>query len=539
VCFSLLFCAFSCFKNPSSKNSTIKSSKKQFKKGFKQAKKLGRSADALLNATKKYEKVENTVDVLKSSAFSNLTQTQKEELNKKFKTVQKNVKNALKNHVKKIKLKIKSIRAKAKKIKKQLLKGKKIAKRAKALRKAIKKPKKSKKKSTTTSFISTKITKSGIQTTYNLAAKPAKKPAAKPASKPAAKPASKPAAKPASKSPSTSSRSSATSKINSVNKGIGAGKLANTCVKAFYETVPASICWKKGGDVGYIPTGCPSGYFRHLALCFENCRPGYRFDGGALCKKGCDSGWDTHPLTCYRWFFQVRGRDTYFPRSITNFEAPCSDGYYRSGALCYRDCGKVGMVNCGIGMCAASNESCGLGIGEMAIDVIASIGKGVAFVASFGTSSVATQGVSSAKNAIKNNLQKVTKAVKNAVSSMKILSKNPQAKKRFLDKAKDKVRKTLKEIASDKAKEKSIESICTDIHENLINKISEKNENSSVDWDKMDVLGIGDIAKNCGDTSEKDAPLSCSQSILKTMDNFDPTGLTGLAAAFMHPHCDI
>jgi len=197
------------------------------------------------------------------------------------------------------------------------------------------------------------------------------------------------------------------------------------------------------------------------------------------------------------------------------------------------------MVNCGIGMCAASNESCGLGIGEMAIDVIASIGKGVAFVASFGTSSVATQGVSSAKNAIKNNLQKVTKAVKNAVSSMKILSKNPQAKKRFLDKAKDKVRKTLKEIASDKAKEKSIESICTDIHENLINKISEKNENSSVDWDKMDVLGIGDIAKNCGDTSEKDAPLSCSQSILKTMDNFDPTGLTGLAAAFMHPHCDI
>jgi len=390
--------------------------------------------------------------------------------------------------------------------------------------------------------------KPAAQSPSKPAAQSPSKPAAKSPSKPAAKSPSKPAGKspkkPSGRSPKkpsgrSPSKPSGNSRITNANKKIGAGKLAHTCVKAFFDSVPPSICWKKGGDVGQPPRACPMGYFRHHELCFQNCKPGYSFDGGALCIQNCERGWDTHPLTCFKLIFQVRTRDSYFTHSITNFEAPCNEGQYKSAALCYRDCTQIGMVNCGIGMCAASDTSCGLGIAEMGIDNLVAIGKGIAFVASFGTSTVATTGVAAAKSAIMKNLQKVTKAVKNAVSSMKIMSKNPSAKKRFFDKLKQQVKKTVKELPMEKRKEKMVETICEEVHNDLFQKISEKDENNSPAWEKLDVLEFGDIVENCSDLDADQAGVKCTQSILKTLDNFDPTGLTGLAAAYMHPHCDI
>lgn len=44
------------------------------------------------------------------------------------------------------------------------------------------------------------------------------------------------------------------------------------CYKGFLEKIPPTFCYKKNPDFGKIPTDCPNGYFRSLAMCYENCR---------------------------------------------------------------------------------------------------------------------------------------------------------------------------------------------------------------------------------------------------------------------------
>jgi len=56
------------------------------------------------------------------------------------------------------------------------------------------------------------------------------------------------------------------------------------------ESLPPGFCWKKGGDAGIIPTECPSGYFRSVALCYENCPSGWYFFLG-VCYQGCGEGY--------------------------------------------------------------------------------------------------------------------------------------------------------------------------------------------------------------------------------------------------------
>lgn len=40
------------------------------------------------------------------------------------------------------------------------------------------------------------------------------------------------------------------------------------CYKGFLESIPPTFCYKKNGDAGKIPTDCPDGYFRSLAMCY-------------------------------------------------------------------------------------------------------------------------------------------------------------------------------------------------------------------------------------------------------------------------------
>ena len=52
--------------------------------------------------------------------------------------------------------------------------------------------------------------------------------------------------------------------------------------------------------------------------------------------------------------------------------------------------------------------------------------------------------------------------------------------------------------------------------------------------ESIDVFGIVDTAKSC---SQPNNPLECAKSAIGAMSTFDPTGLLGVAASFMHPVC--
>lgn len=175
--------------------------------------------------------------------------------------------------------------------------------------------------------------------------------------------------------------------------------LAKSCVSAIVSLIPPAFCWISD-NAGVIPTGCPNGYHRDGALCYEDCRDGERFVGG-VCWSTCGGGWTDTGALCskcgstknFPWFkCSTKAKSSHMPKSITNFDSriPCRDGYYKSLALCYKDCKILGMVECGIGGCAASKSSCASTILTMAVDSISSAVSITSLVLSVGTAAPAS-----------------------------------------------------------------------------------------------------------------------------------------------------
>jgi hypothetical protein len=240
-------------------------------------------------------------------------------------------------------------------------------------------------------------------------------------------------------------------KAESQAKGgaVDAGKLAGTCMKALMDSVPPSFCYKRGADAGVIPTGCPAGYFRSLALCYQYCGQNYRHVLG-ICWQDCPSGYADHGMSCFKNLFSWFFKHSYIPGSITNFSdrVPCPTGMYRSGALCYRNCENIGMFNCGIGACVSEPGVCGITIATMVIEVLQGLADAITTIVSLGTSSAA-------KSVLKGGIQKAGKAamkaalnsVKKAFTSKFVDILLEKAKKAVIEKAKDIIKSYVTELA--------------------------------------------------------------------------------------------
>jgi len=126
-------------------------------------------------------------------------------------------------------------------------------------------------------------------------------------------------------------------------------KVAAACLNAFLSALPPSFCYKQGGDAGYIPTNCSSGFFRSAALCYQNCNAGYTFVLG-VCWKNCDSGFTDTGSTCLQ-----NCNSGYTDTGLTCLQN-CSSGYRDMGLTClsscesgYTDTGLTCLQNCSDG----------------------------------------------------------------------------------------------------------------------------------------------------------------------------------------------
>jgi hypothetical protein len=321
------------------------------------------------------------------------------------------------------------------------------------------------------------------------------------------------------------------------DKKVDKKKLAADCMKGVMNTLPPAFCWKKGADVGKIPTGCPEGYFRSLALCYKQCKPGYKFVLG-VCWEICPQGYKNLPLRCWKKLFSWYFKHSYIPHILTNFsdKVPCGSGRYRVGALCYRDCANVGLENCGIGACSSSKESCASSIWEMVESVIQSLIDSVILIASFGTSA----SFSTAKNTLKQGIKKIgkegmKKAMKSALNSLK-----GKFKDITFDKAFKYIKQYSKETFASGLSENFVKTFCTQIWNDLGIKGEEKvNSDINLDTviDTVDVLNISGSVEACKDTS--DGGLNCAKNVLSSLSLFDPTGILSVASAFMQPKCEV
>lgn len=318
-----------------------------------------------------------------------------------------------------------------------------------------------------------------------------------------------------------------------------ANVMGGMCMKGLMVSMPPSFCWKRGGDVGVIPTGCPSGYFRNLALCLEYCAPGYAWDGALLCLSTCPSGYETHPLTCYKGIFDWFSRKSYFTNSITNFSPliPCPEGMYREGALCYRDCNIIGMVNCGIGACAVDTSACVSGVVNIIFNwvgaLIDSLNKVVIndMSALADLKSTVRQSVNSAGHS------KVYNAARAAIVSVKGNFKNI-----FINKSIRNTQDFMWGQTSEDLNDTKIYISCMILAQSAIYQTSNNVPNFDADRivSSVDFFGNRYDNQNCKkETTDLDGGASCVRGILNTADNFDPTSLLTIGSLFASDVCDI
>ena len=313
---------------------------------------------------------------------------------------------------------------------------------------------------------------------------------------------------------------------------------AQSCYAGFVKNIPPNFCYKKGGDAGVIPTDCPDGYFRNLALCYENCHDGYEFSGG-VCWEKCKDGYASHPASCYKslipadWYF----KKSYIPHSKTNFEATCPDGKYLSGALCYRDCGTIGLDNCGIGACASSSGLCASGIAMIAVNFALGLAQAIIFVLSFGTSSGDSSAFATARKSIGDMFAKLSKsdkltAAKQAEQAVEKMGESSMKQKMY-DYA-------VKDLAPQQISNQIVKAVCNEIADQIIGDLKNSNSQDTdftlnfQDWTLQNTVGI-----NCTDTSSDNGNIICAKSVLNLVQFADPTGLVAMATAFLNPVCDV
>ena len=294
------------------------------------------------------------------------------------------------------------------------------------------------------------------------------------------------------------------------------GDIVNACYKSVVETISPDFCWVKNGNFGLIPSGCPTGWTKTAAHCYRNCRRDFQYNAGR-----CYNGWKS-----------------YQPDLISNFSdmVSCPVGYYKSGALCYKDCRSIGMENCGIGACVSNSANCGMTIASMALDTVMGVASFVTEVLTFGAASGATL---AAQAAAKAGMKQLTNTVKKQAFE-KIKTSFSKYFKETVKKAKKAFIENLKDIPTQLGAEFLATTYCSAVYDSIKSSLEKKSEPKKFDLEafgkKLDVLGVGSIVENCRDSSKG---AECAKSSLETAANFDPSGLLTIAAAFVHPTCEI
>jgi hypothetical protein len=322
--------------------------------------------------------------------------------------------------------------------------------------------------------------------------------------------------------------------LSSSEQTIEGQNIVNACTTALMQSVPPVFCWKKGGDVGVIPKGCPSGYRRHGLLCYKNCNNGY-FSYGITCVKNCKSGYKYNGISCKKSAFKFYFPKIYFPKSLTNCDkkVPCPAGRYKSGCLCYKNCNAIGLENCGIGSCAINSQTCAESIINIIKDVVEGIADFVSFCVSLGQST----GLSMAKNSAKNGLKKAGE------NGIKIFAKSighifkEKFKETIKSNAKKAAKKIFEKFADGSIAKEDPNEVCEPVYQYIENKVKNNVASTVVNniVNTLDIFDVRNIVNNC----KKKKKVECVQSCLDTAINFDPTGLLTIARAFVQPSCSI
>lgn len=372
-------------------------------------------------------------------------------------------------------------------------------------------------------------------------------------------------------------------------RGMTYGETATTkCVQAAIGAVSPKFCWKGGSYNHDFNMRCPSGYYHPsgMAECFQPCRHGYKWAWGGTCWTTCPAHHVETGPTCNRAYWgnccthiwapwgrrrarvctgcpqvSIVGRSHYWPHRFpfTSDRMQCRHRYsatysngdtdlqYQAGAACYRRCDSFvpgkGMTGCGFDACASTSAQCSQAIGNMIFEIAMAVVSIVAIVATAGAAAPAVVATKTAMAAVARKMgssaakrlaQQTAKGLRRQTA--KSFEKNAWrlAVKRGIKKElKDQVRSTPQTVMENWS-QNAIKSYCQAQTLRIYN-AANPGSSKTMDPAAWDPTGFANMANKCKAGPED---MDCKAAIVGAAGNFDPTGLMGVAAAFMHKNCE-
>lgn len=321
--------------------------------------------------------------------------------------------------------------------------------------------------------------------------------------------------------------------------------LAKSCYEAFVKNVPPTFCYKKGGDLGKIPTQCGDGYFRFGLLCHQTCKDGYHFVLG-VCWENCPTDYRNDGLTCYKSFYHWFFKKSYIPSTYGNFDSrvPCDEGMHKVGALCYRDCNKVGLLNCGIEACAATKVSCASTIATMAIDGLMAIGQTALLI--FTEGGAAEDGIIAAevRATVEQGFKKLgLTTIKESVNIFKTVIAREGKEAFFKQMTQYVLKKGLQQageglkMAGEKITEKVVQKVCEEVGNKMLDQVS-KSSGEKLNLQNFAKSVVNKFIGPCLHPNTTNTQFECVQTVLNDIAIVDPTGFVGFAASVLQPICN-
>jgi len=320
---------------------------------------------------------------------------------------------------------------------------------------------------------------------------------------------------------------------NASSEGTTQARVGGKCLHGMLTTAPPSFCWKPGGDHTQAPWHCPSSHpTHHLAECFASCASGYYWVSGGTCWARCESAYTDHGATCYWAWWDWYGKHHYW---ASRQHKHCGPGWVKSGLLCYRPCSYYGedenfLEGCGDLACAQTSGSCVSTVMNILGEIAWSIASIAALCVTGGASAPAAAAgrqlmKKAGKQAARDLSKHTTRALYRAGATRVAKAAVKNFKKKF-------DRSEIYETARDGWTENAVKNYCTEYAKAQINKMDP--DYPDFDPKNLDPIGIAVAVDSCKDGASR----GCAAGILNVMNTFDPTGLMGVAAAFLHDDCE-
>jgi len=371
--------------------------------------------------------------------------------------------------------------------------------------------------------------------------------------------------------------------------GMSYGETATVkCVQAAIGSVAPKFCWKGSSYNHDTNMRCPSGWWHPpgMAECFQPCRSGYKWAWGGTCWTTCPAHHvEVGPLCKRAWWgnccahvwapwgrrraricsgcpkVSVVGRSHYWPSRFTfldgrmecrqRYEKTYSNGdtdlQYQAGALCYRRCDSFvpgpALTGCGFDACAGTGAQCAQAIGNMIFEIAMAVAGIIAIVASAGAAGPAVVATRVAMTSVSRKMGKraAKRLARNTAKSLRRggtatfqkVAWRTAVKRGLKQELKNQVKSTPQTVINNWS-QNAIKSYCQAQALRIYN-AANPNSQKTMDPAAWDPTGFVAMTDKCKAGPED---MDCKAAIVGAAGNFDPTGLMGVAAAFMHKNCE-